>query len=48
MEPSDIVEWLEIDSVVAIMIGSALIYSKYTISDFHNEGLRKGIKLREI
>tara|TARA_B100000886_G_C20402072_1_gene483037 strand:- start:298 stop:1056 length:759 start_codon:yes stop_codon:yes gene_type:complete len=47
-KPSDIVEWLEIDSVVAVMIGSALIYSRFTISDFHNEGLRKGLRLRSL
>ena len=42
----DVCKWLRYDSVAAIMIGSALIYSKSTISDFHNHGISQEINLR--
>ena len=44
----DIKRFLEFDSVVGIMIGSALIYSRLTISDFHKYGLECGLPLRDI
>lgn len=44
----DIYRWLKNDSVAAVMIGSALIYSKLTISDFHLYGISKKINLRPL
>ena len=46
--PNHIIEWLEIDSVVGIMIGSSLIYSRFTIDDYHKDGINKGINLRSL
>ena len=42
----DICNWLKYDSVAAVMIGSALIYTKLTISDFHDYGISNKINLR--
>ena len=39
---------LAIDSVVGIMIGSSLIYSRFTIDDFHKNGINNGINLRSL
>ena len=44
----DICKWLKYDSVSALMIGSALIYSKLTISDYHNHGIKNKINLRPL
>ena len=46
--PSHIFEWLAIDSVVGIMIGSSLIYSRFTIDDYHKNGIKNGINLRSL
>ena len=44
----DMCKWLKIKSVAAVMIGSALIYSKLTISDFHSYGISKELNLRPL